>query len=437
MDRVLRVLAVVSLLLSACGSGGPSSDARATGTDEALAGLKSTGPGRPDLTVMTRNLYLGADIMPIASAQTPEGLLAAATRFWRDVGRTNFPARAQAIADEIASARPDVLGLQEVSVYKYGPPAVCMGASPTEPTADVPVLDFLSVLQAALAERGMEYELAAQVTTLDVELCILDASVPEGVRDLRYTDLDVILVRHGVTWQDSPVPDPLPGFIPALVDLAPGDRNGAIFALAVDSGDPQNPIPATAFFPIPGFEQPIYSWRGWTAVEVERGGHWVRVFETHTEDRLDALAGLGLPTWFFQAWQDAQLVAAVDLLLMSESTALPTIVLGDFNVYRQPSEPRPPTYGYLVGDPFPLAPDFPFRSPLLDTWMALQPDDPGLTWGYDDLLHGGKLVTTLDLVLATPDLTPTFSYRVGVHTRAHGGLRPSDHAGLVTGFKLQ
>ena len=47
----------------------------------------------------------------------------------------------------------------------------------------------------------MHYEVAAQVTSMDAELCIGDPSDPATLRDLRYTDHEVILVRKGVHWR--------------------------------------------------------------------------------------------------------------------------------------------------------------------------------------------------------------------------------------------
>src|SRR5215207_7861167 len=75
-------------------------------------------PGKP-VTVMTRNVYLGADInRPVTAALTaqeqgktgPEILvaLANATHVTRDiVDQTNFPVRSELLADEIASTEPD------------------------------------------------------------------------------------------------------------------------------------------------------------------------------------------------------------------------------------------------------------------------------------------------------------------------------------------
>ena len=388
---------------------------------------------RPTVKVMTRNLYLGADIMAIAAAPGPEEALLAANVAWATVQASRYPARAAAMAEEIAEARPDVLALQEVTTWRLGPPLACLAGAPVTPVADEPAIDFLPTLLHALEREGAHYEVAAQVTSMDAELCIGDPSDPASLRDLRYTDHDVILVRKGVHWRDPTLPpaQPLPGFVPAPVPPGPGDRNGALFAVALEDG-----TPATAAFTVGGSSEPIFSWRGWTAVEVERGGRWVRVFGTHVEDTLAALSDAGLPTWFFQALQDAQLVAIVDAVFLDPRTTLPTIVLGDFNAYVEPADPSPPTYDFLTGGPFPLDPALDGISPLRDAWKALRPCDWGFTWGFDEDLRGGRLSTRLDLVLATPELSPRAIERTGTRTRIRSGQHPSDHAGLVATFDV-
>ena len=55
-------------------------------------------------------------------------------------------------------------------------------------------------------------------------------------------------------------------------------------------------------------------------MEVARGGRWVRVFGTHAEDTFPSLAGIGLPPWWFQALQDAQLVAIVDAVYLDPAS---------------------------------------------------------------------------------------------------------------------
>jgi len=447
MERVLRlfVAVVVSLSVVACGSDRPATGEEAgfLAPEAAAASAQAAAtarnvPNGPKLTVMTRNLYLGADIAMITRAETGPEVVAAASQVWVDVQLTDFPARARVLADEVFWARPEVLGLQEVTLYRSGDPLVCAGeASPGEPVATDPELDFLAILQEELRRRGLRYEVAAQVTTMDAELCILDALRGGELRDLRYTDRDVLLVRKDVRWRDPTLPpgQPIPGFVPAPVEPGPGDRNGGLYAVALETGVAENPLlPTTAFFAIPGVPDPLYSWRGWTAVEVQRGNRWVRVFETHVEDRLEDLLSLDLPTWFFQAFQDAQLVAILDASL--EISPMPTIVLGDFNVYKEPGGDLA-MYAFLTGGEFPLDPRLDGISPLRDAWTALRPGDDGFTWGFDPLLTGGELTTTLDLVLATEGLHPISTYLVGTRDLTPGGLHPSDHAGIVTTFSVR
>src|SRR4029450_1639826 len=73
------------------------------------------------LTVMTRNIYLGGNFnRPIRAALDRtgrEGVLALghANHELREiVQRTDFATRSRLLAEEIAAARPDLIGLQEV-----------------------------------------------------------------------------------------------------------------------------------------------------------------------------------------------------------------------------------------------------------------------------------------------------------------------------------
>jgi endonuclease/exonuclease/phosphatase family metal-dependent hydrolase len=117
------------------------------------------------ITVMTQNLYVGADVDRVIRAlATPdpdddfaELLFAIAT-----VGKTDFPARAAAIADQIARQRPHVVGLQEVSEINIDLRPLGVNAVVNQ--------DFLALLQDALAARGLHYELAATSDNIDVNL---------------------------------------------------------------------------------------------------------------------------------------------------------------------------------------------------------------------------------------------------------------------------
>ncbi len=75
-----------------------------------------------DVTVMTRNVFLGADLPPIALAQPGADFEAAGGRGSSTRSPPATPTgRMTLIGDEIAKAKPDLVGLQEVSLCRTGP----------------------------------------------------------------------------------------------------------------------------------------------------------------------------------------------------------------------------------------------------------------------------------------------------------------------------
>src|SRR3712207_9326387 len=92
-----------------------------SGTGVAEAGTaevgSTTGGPDPRLTVLTQNLYLGSPLTPALdpSVDTPEEFVAAVARIYATALATDFPTRAEAIADTIAEEEPDLIGLQEVT----------------------------------------------------------------------------------------------------------------------------------------------------------------------------------------------------------------------------------------------------------------------------------------------------------------------------------
>jgi endonuclease/exonuclease/phosphatase family metal-dependent hydrolase len=165
-------------------------------------------PGKP-LTVMTRNLYLGTDIdRPMLAAvtaqaegRTPEEILVAlanANHAARAiVDRTDFRVRAQLLADEIARAGPDLVGLQEVALWRSGPLDLWHIGVPEATQVDY---DFLRILLDDLAARGAHYTVAATGDRADVEApsftgSPFDATIGGSPRDVRLTIHDVILTR--------------------------------------------------------------------------------------------------------------------------------------------------------------------------------------------------------------------------------------------------
>src|SRR4051794_20942239 len=56
------------------------------------------------ITVMSRNLYVGTELEPVvgaAASGNPTAVVQAVSQAWANVGATNFPERAGALADEI------------------------------------------------------------------------------------------------------------------------------------------------------------------------------------------------------------------------------------------------------------------------------------------------------------------------------------------------
>jgi endonuclease/exonuclease/phosphatase family metal-dependent hydrolase len=198
-----RVIAAMAALLVAVGLTAPAYAGKGHGGDH--------GPhhrGQP-VTVMTRNLYLGADInRPVNAAlavQTDGGspldvmvALANATHVTREiVDRTSFPVRSRLLAKEIARTRPDLVGLQEVALWRSGPLQLDQVGVPNATNVDY---DYLQLLLDALAARGASYVAVNVGERADVESpsftgSPFDGSIGGAPRDVRMTMRDVILMR--------------------------------------------------------------------------------------------------------------------------------------------------------------------------------------------------------------------------------------------------
>src|SRR4051794_10859789 len=194
-----------------------------------------------DVTVMSRNLYLGADIITAAVAKDRADLQQRATALFGVVQQTSFPVRAKAIAREIATNKPDLVGLQEVAEWRRTPDGVTNDAK----DANVVVYDFLALLQKELKARGASYRAAVTQTEADFE-------VPTSQSfDIRLTMRDVILVRTG--------------------------KSAKVKVRKTLKGHYRQNLTVT--IPIGA----IVSQRGWTAVDATSGGTAFRFVNTHLE----------------------------------------------------------------------------------------------------------------------------------------------------------
>ncbi len=158
-----RVL-LLGLLLASCGGGDRGNDG--------------------SLVVMTRNLYLGAPLEPLLQGLDPTQLPAAVGTPWRTVQSSDVPGRMERIAEEIATARADIVALQEAALYQTR--SIVSTAPPTT------VYDFVDLLLGGLRARGRTYGAAATSTNFDGELA------DDTGQLIRFVDRDVVLVREGV-----------------------------------------------------------------------------------------------------------------------------------------------------------------------------------------------------------------------------------------------
>ena len=113
-----------------------------------LSVLLCLSPGRPaaagsiDISVMTQNLYTGADTDPIIMADSIPALQNAIAVATQSVIANNFPARAAAIAAEATKAGgPLLIGLQEAEIVSQGSVS----------------LNYADTLIAALKAQGLNY----------------------------------------------------------------------------------------------------------------------------------------------------------------------------------------------------------------------------------------------------------------------------------------
>ena len=142
--------------------------------------------------VMTRNLYLGADLNPGIAALTctpqPFCLLAANQGIWNAVVATDFPARAKKLAKEIDDDDPYIVGLQEVALWRSGPIDNAKNATTVE-------YDFLTSLLNELKARGNKYTASVVQQEADIESPSASPPYFADGRDRRLTMRDVILTR--------------------------------------------------------------------------------------------------------------------------------------------------------------------------------------------------------------------------------------------------
>jgi len=161
-----------------------------------------TAQAADDVTVMTRNVFLGADLGPALRASGGGEFLTAVGEIVRQVEATNFPRRAKGLAAEIQQRKPDLIGLQEVALWRKG--KVNLNAVYNQkPVATKVVQDFLQILLKQVNKGKAKYQVVKVQNEFDFEApADLDNDLKTGTSgaeaNYRLTMRDVILKRKGV-----------------------------------------------------------------------------------------------------------------------------------------------------------------------------------------------------------------------------------------------
>jgi endonuclease/exonuclease/phosphatase family metal-dependent hydrolase len=158
--------------------------------------VEKSGNGTDPLKVMTWNIYVGTNVDIILGASDPSQVPVLAAEAFQLLLSTDFPARAEAIVDQIEETSPHLIGLQEISLLRIQSPGglVMGGTTPAETV----VLDYLQILMNALQARGLEYKVAGMIQNTDAEVPMITGQDPLTFDDVRLTDFDVILARQDV-----------------------------------------------------------------------------------------------------------------------------------------------------------------------------------------------------------------------------------------------
>lgn len=256
--------------------------------------------------VMTRNLYLGADLAPPIGAKSLAEFTELNGQVLREVTANDFPVRARGLAQEILKKKPDLVGLQEVALWRTGPPSLePLLNSAATPTATTVRYDYLKELLAQLNKgkgkggKGKpQYRVAVSQDEFDFEAPANEngiegdgpnGAIPNAEINGRLTMRDVILVR----------------------------RDAGIKVKHPKAGHFANLLTET----ISGVKVTVT--RGWTSIDVKvRGSHMFRFVNTHLEafDPASEVPSI-------RAKQAAELVAAGG----PATSKLPVVLLGDLN----------------------------------------------------------------------------------------------------------
>jgi endonuclease/exonuclease/phosphatase family metal-dependent hydrolase len=230
----------------------------------------------PKVTIMTQNMDDGTDqtyIIAVLTGQIPGFPLESAVDLtFAELQASDFAGRAGLLAEQIADRKPELVALQEVALWRFGP---------TPDTATTVLYDNLELLLLALTNLGVPYDVVAVNRLSDLAL-----SGDQIGGALRFTDRNAVLVRSDLR---------LPSF-----------HLSNVHARTFDAAFPFEGLTITA---------------GWISADVHMGNRKFRFVTTHLES---PIAGVPEAT-------DVQIAQAQELIHELRNLTIPVVICGDFN----------------------------------------------------------------------------------------------------------
>jgi len=254
--------------------------------------MEVSSPRDREVTILTLNVYFGAELAPVYGARDFPELVATVAKIWEHVLAGDIPARAKSLAHQIAAAAPDVVGLQEIARWSIGTP----GAMSVRH-------DFLLLILEALEDEGHFYTPIAIAKNLDQA-----GPLDMNGNFVHIEDRDAVLLKVA----------------PTHARIRPYNIHTKTFSTLYQ--------PTSAMGSLSGK-------RSWIAVDASLGDKKFRLIATHIESLDDS----------------TQAAQTKELITESANTASPIIMMGDFNsnAHQRPDVPdNTPTYPDLIAAGF-------------------------------------------------------------------------------------
>ncbi len=340
-----------------------------------VAGRAEARQNEANVSIMTQNMDAGTDLAfvlaPLLEVPPPFSLEQGVDLTLAEVIASNIPERAALLAAQIAIERPDIIGLQEVTLWRIGP---------TPEAATEILFDQLELLLAALVKEGVPYEVVAINRLTDLAL-------PGTTGALRFTDRDALLVRS---------------------DLRPPELHFSnIHANIYDAALLFQGLPVS---------------QGWISADVHMRNRQFRLVVTHLESPIS-----GVPEATY-----VQVAQASELIHSLRNVTFPVVLCGDFNSDANfgdgpdatPSVALIEAAGYAdtwrianpndPGDTWPLFLEDQYPPPFFTTYIPFDPER------IDLFFSRGIQIISAKQVLAPSGSMPPYG---------------SDHAGVIATFR--